>query len=46
MRAGGGGFAVEVAGCSGHGGYEGLSGFMAAFSDFALCVVNQRLKSG
>ena len=27
----GGGFAVEVAGCSGHGGYEGLSGLIATF---------------
>ena len=36
MRAGGGGFAVEVAWCSGHGGYEGLSGLMAAYPAFAL----------
>ena len=40
MRPGGGGFAVEVAGCSGHGGYEGLSELMAAFPDLALCAVN------
>ena len=40
MRPGGGGFAVEVAGCSGHGDYEGLSGLMAALPDLALCRVD------
>ena len=33
MRPGGGRFAVKVAGCSGHEGYVGLLGLMAAFPD-------------
>lgn len=38
-RAGcGGGFAVEVACRSGHGGYEGLSELMTEFSNLALCA--------
>lgn len=43
---GGGGFAVKVACCSGHGSYEVLSRLMAEIPTFALCAADSRWTCG